>query len=242
MKLVIVTGGTRGLGLTIVKRLLRDGYRVVAIGRKLSEELSLLINEQSEKDTLHFIEFDLGQIDSLKDLAKRIYHEFGPIYALVNNAAIGLDGVLGTMHESQIGEVLKVNLHSPIILTKYVSRYMLLHGEGRILNISSIIATTGFNGLSVYAASKSGLIGFTRSLSRELGRGNITVNSVSPGYLTTDMTTGLAGEKLESIKRRSALGCLADIDDVAGTVAFLLSTDAKSITGSNVVVDAGSTA
>ena len=118
---------------------------------------------------------------------------------------------------------------------------MLENSVGRIINISSIIASTGFNGLAVYAASKAGIEGFTRSLARELGRSNITVNCVAPGYMETDMTSGMKGDKIESIKRRSPLG-LAHVEDVAGAVSYLLSKETERITGTVITVDGGSTA
>ena len=114
--------------------------------------------------------------------------------------------------------------------------------KGRIVNISSIIGSTGFKGLAVYGATKAAMNGFTKSLSREVGKGGITVNSVAPGYMTTDMTQGLQGEKLESIKRRSPLGELAHVDDVAAMVDYLMSDRANAITGAIFTVDAGSTA
>jgi 3-oxoacyl-[acyl-carrier protein] reductase len=119
---------------------------------------------------------------------------------------------------------------------------MLLQRRGRIINVSSIIADTGFSGLSVYAASKAALVGLTKSLARELGRAGITVNAVAPGYMETDMTQSLKGERLETIRRRSPLGRLATVSDVSAAVTFLLSDDAASITGITLTVDAGSTA
>jgi 3-oxoacyl-[acyl-carrier protein] reductase len=133
-------------------------------------------------------------------------------------------------------------LEAPILLTKYVLRAMLVEGGGRIVNISSIIAGSGFNGLAVYGATKAGLAGFTRSLAREAGKAGITVNTVAPGYMATEMTRGLEGPKLEAIVRRSPLGRLAEIRDVAGAVAYLLSDEASGITGTTLTVDAGSTA
>jgi 3-oxoacyl-[acyl-carrier protein] reductase len=127
-------------------------------------------------------------------------------------------------------------------MAKYASRSMLLEGEGRIINIASIIGFTGFNGLSVYGATKSAMLGFSKSLSRELGKGGVTVNSIAPGYMQTEMTKSLSGEKLKSIERRSSLGTLVTVDDVAGSVVFLLSKDARFITGTTLTVDAGSTA
>ena len=150
--------------------------------------------------------------------------------------------VLATMHESDISSLLKVNIEAPILLTKYVSRSMLLNRGGRIVNVGSIIGSTGFNGLSVYGATKSALGGFTKSLARELGKSQITVNTLAPGYMETNMTGGLVGDKLEKIKRRSCLGRLANVKDAASMALFLLSEDAEGITGATFTVDAGSTA
>ena len=146
------------------------------------------------------------------------------------------------MHNSEITALLNLNVQAPILLTKYLLRPMLLNQSGRIINISSIIARTGFNGLSVYAASKAALEGFTKSLSREVGKAGITVNCVAPGYMQTEMTNSLQGDKLESIKRRSPLGRLATPDDAAGAVLYLLSEQAATVTGTTITVDAGSTA
>lgn len=239
-EMVIVTGVSQGLGLAVCERLLNDGYKVVGISRRKTEAFKSLENQFGEK--IAFYSYDFNHIEGIHELVKTITKEQGSIYGLVNNAALGYDGVLGTMHESQISELIRVNVEAPIILTKYACRSMLMKQKGRVINIGSIIGSTGFNGLSVYGATKSALGGFTRSLSRELGRAKITVNTVAPGYMQTAMTSGLQGDKLESIKRRSPLGHLAAVDDVAGVVSFLLSDDAKNITGTTVTVDAGSTA
>lgn len=240
MDLVIVTGASKGLGLEICKRLLKENYKVIGIARKKSDEFKLL--ENSNKEQLFYKQYDFNDIKGIQDLVKSITKEYGNIYGLINNAALGYDGVLGTMHDSQISELIRVNIEAPILLTKYSSRSMLMKLRGRIINISSIIAFTGFNGLSVYGASKASLQGFTKSLARELGKAKITVNSIAPGYMQTAMTKGLQGEKLESIKRRSPLGYLVSVEDVAGSVVYLLSEDAKNITGTTITVDAGSTA
>lgn len=240
MKLIIVTGASKGLGLAICKRLLNDGYKVVAISRSITKEFDLLQEIYNEK--LAYLRYDFSNTLDIQNLVRQITKEHGSIYGLINNAALGYDGVLGTMHDTQINELLKVNIESPILLTKYASRSMLMKQKGRIINISSIIASTGFNGLSVYGATKASLIGFTKSLARELGKAKITVNTIAPGYMATEMTSGLQGDKLESIKRRSPLGRLATVEDAAGTVVYLLSEDAKNITGTTITVDAGSTA
>ncbi len=234
MKKIIVTGAARGLGLAISQRLTSEGFEVIGIGRNNSEAFDCLKGS-------HFIEFDLNHIDEIHTLVKNIKKQHGAIYGLVNNAGIGLDGVLATMHANDIAKVLNVNLVAAITMTKYVSRSMLERAEGRIVNISSIIANTGYSGLSVYAASKAGLEGFTRSFSREVGKLGICVNCVAPGYMETDMTSGLEGDKLESVRRRAPKG-LPRVDDAAGAVHYLLSPDGERITGTVITVDGGATA
>ncbi len=239
MRTVLVTGATRGLGFAIARRLVADGYRVVGVGRTLSEEFRSLCDESP---AACFEAFDLSQTEAIHTWVRDLGKRHGRYYGLVNNAAIGLDGVLATQHEADIERALRLNLQSPIVLTKYMVRAMLIAGEGRVVNISSIIATTGFNGLSVYAATKAGLAGFTRSLARELGKAGITVNCVAPGYMETDMTQGIAPDKLEAIRRRSPMGKLAAASDVAGAVAYLMGDDGRWVTGTTITVDGGSTA
>lgn len=239
-KLILVTGGTRGLGLAIVRRLAADGYRIVAAGRRITPELTAIIADSAER--VVYAELDLAKTGELQATVNALVKTHGPLYGLVNNGAIAHDGVLATMHDSQIAEVLLVNVTGTIILTKYALRSMLVAGTGRVVNIASIIGSTGFNGLSVYGASKAALLGFTRSLAREVGRAGITVNAVSPGYMKTEMTAGLEGEKLAAIERRSALRTLVGTADVAGGVAYLLSPDAALVTGTEITIDAGSTA
>lgn len=241
MKTVLVTGAPRGLGLAIARRLVTERYRVIGLGRTLTDEFESLMNSADEGSSAAFLPYDLNDLDGIPKLVTDITRRYGPLYGLVNNAAIGLDGVLATMHARDISRVLRVNLEAPIVLTKFACRSMLTRKEGRIINVSSIIATTGFNGLSVYGASKAGLSGFTRSLARELGRANITVNCVAPGFMATEMTAGLQGEKLESIRRRAPLG-LAEPDDAAGAVCYLLSDAGQRVTGTTITVDGGSTA
>jgi len=239
MKTVVVTGVSRGLGLAICSRLLAEGFKVIGLSRSLSAEYQALIDTAPEQ--ISFRPFDVTNLAQVGDLTREIRRDHGTIFGLVNNAGIGLDGILATMHQSKIETVIRTNLLAPIVLTKYISRTMLDQGEGRIINISSIIASTGFHALSVYAASKAGLEGFTRSLSRELGKMKITVNCVAPGYMETEMTGGLIGEKLAAIRRRAPLG-LPLPGDAAGAVAYLLSPDGERVTGTVITVDGGSTA
>jgi len=244
MRNVVVTGGSRGLGLGIVRRLAAAGYSAIAIARKESDPLTSAIEEAggAGRGALHFVPFDLAEIEKIPDLVKSLRKDFGPIYGLVNNAAIGAEGVLATMHNSTIERLVRVNTLSPIVLTKYVVRSMMSEGGGRIVNVASIIGFTGYSGLSVYAATKASMLGFTRSLAREVGRLGVNVNAIAPGFMDTDMTQGLEGEEREKVARRSALRRLPEVDDVANAVEFLLGDGAKSITGTVITVDAGSTA
>jgi 3-oxoacyl-[acyl-carrier protein] reductase len=175
-------------------------------------------------------------------LVKKLRQDFGPIYGLVNNAGISTDGVLALTSVHQIEQVVRLNTISPMVLTKYVVRAMMADGGGRIVNMSSITAHTGYSGLSVYAATKASLVGFTRSLAREVGRMGVTVNAVAPGFVDTKMTQGLTADQRQQIERRSALKRMVDIDDVANAVDFLLSDQSKNITGTVLTVDAGNTA
>ncbi len=237
---VLVTGATRGLGLAISARLAAEGYQVVGVARRPTEAFANLA-EAEACGPCHFLRHDMEQLDGLHALVNQITKTHGPLYGLVNNAAIGLEGILATMHARDIDRLLQVNLHAPIHLIKYAARSMMVRGEGRIVNVSSIIARTGFNGLSVYAASKAGLEGMSRSLARELGRVGITVNCVAPGYMETEMTRGLPAEQLESVRRRSPLG-LPQVEDAAAAVSYLLGPDAARVTGTVITVDGGSTA
>jgi len=240
MSTVVVTGATRGLGLAITRKLAQEHYQLVATGRSCSAELSSLIKATGGQ--IAFESYDFNNTRGIHQFSRHLAQTYGRIYGLVNNAALGHEGVLATMHEKDISELLRVNVEAPILLTKYLLRPMLINGAGRIINISSIMANTGFSGLSVYGASKASLVGFTRSLAREVGRAGVTVNTIAPGYMQTDMTSALDGEKLETIRRRSPLGELAGVDDVASGVAYLMGESAAMITGTTLTIDAGSTA
>ncbi|UYO44208.1 SDR family NAD(P)-dependent oxidoreductase [Rhodopseudomonas palustris] len=243
MHKVVVTGGSRGIGLAIARRLAAAGYGVITVARRESDELKTAIDEATKgPGSIAFKAYDLGDIDGLAGFAKSLRQEFGKIYGLVNNAGIGTEGVLATMHNSQIETLLRINVTSPIVLTKYIVRHMMADGAGRVINMSSIIGSTGYNGLSVYGATKAAAIGFTRSLAREVGRLGITVNAIAPGFIDTELTAGLAGEGRDKIANRSALRRLAEADDVARMVEYLLGDGGRNITGSVQTIDAGNTA
>ena len=244
MRNVIVTGASRGLGLGIARRLTKAGYCCIGVARTETPALKSALQEaeRENRGSLQFVPFDLGRIEDIGDLVKGLRKRFGAIYGLVNNAAVSSEGVLAMMSNSQIEQLVRVNTVSPMVLTKFVVRSMMAEGSGRIVNITSIVATTGYSGLSVYGATKSSMVGFTRSLAREVGRTGVNVNAVSPGFLDTDMTQGMNAEEKKKIAGRSALRRLADPEDVANAVEFLMGEQAKNITGTVLTVDAGATA
>jgi 3-oxoacyl-[acyl-carrier protein] reductase len=244
MRNVIVTGGSRGLGLAIAKKLAASGYCAIAVARRKSDQLEAAIAEASRgsDDAIRFVPFDLGDLDKIQSFVSGLRKSFGPIYGLVNNAALGTDGTLSLMPNSKIAELVRLNTLSPIIFTKYVVRAMMADGGGRVVNVASIVAFTGYSGLSVYSATKASMLGFTRSLAREVGRMGVNVNAVAPGFLDTEMTEGMADDQRTKVARRSALHRLAAVEDVGDAVAFLLGDGARSITGTVLTVDAGSTA
>jgi 3-oxoacyl-[acyl-carrier protein] reductase len=242
MRNVIVTGGSRGLGLGIAGKLKKQGYRALAIARNESPELRALMHPSAEPGCVQFVPFDLADLEGIAGLAKKLRKDCGPIDGLVNNAGSSVDGPLAMIQISQMERVLRLNTLSPMVMTKSVVRSMMADGGGRIVNIASVVAFTGYSGLAVYSASKASLVGFTRSLAREVGKLGITVNAVAPGFVDTEMTRGMTDEQREQIVRRSPLKRLVAVEDVADAVEFLLGDGAKSITGTVMTVDAGNTA
>ena len=241
---VLVTGGSRGIGLAISRKLAGAGYHVIAVARRESDELKAAIGEivKQGRGGLHFKAFDLSEVDAIPAFVKELRDEFGAIYGLVNNAGIGTEGLLATMHNTEIEALLRLNVLSPVILTKYVVRHMMADGAGRIINMSSIIASTGYNGLSVYGATKAAATGFTKSLAREVGKLGITVNAIAPGFIDTELTQSLSEDQRKRIAGRSALRRLPEPDDVARMVEYLLSDAGRNITGAVMTIDAGNTA
>ncbi len=240
---VIVTGGSRGLGLAVARKLSSAGFDVIAIARKPSSEIMAATQASVSGGRIHFRSFDLNDLSGIANLVKELRREFGAIHGLVNNAALGTSGILASMRDQQIDRLVALNVVAPITLTKHVIRLMMVDRcRGCIINIASIAAAVGYDGLSVYAATKAALVGFTRSLAREVGPLGINVNAVAPGLLETDLIRSVDAKRRASVARRSALRRLAEVDDAAEAVEFLLSDKAKNITGTVITVDAGATA
>jgi 3-oxoacyl-[acyl-carrier protein] reductase len=243
MRNVIVTGGSRGLGLCIAQTLAATGYRVIAVARTASSELSASCEAaRSGAGAIEFRPCDLSELDGIAAFVRGLKSEFGAPYGLVNNAGLGSSGLLSNMRDAEVQRLIQLNTVSPILMSKYVVRAMMVEREGRIINMASIVAATGYSGLSVYSATKASLIGFTRSLAREVGQLGITVNAVSPGFVATEMTHDLSDSQRAQIARRSAMHRMPEPIDVARSVEFLLGDGGRNITGTVTTIDAGNTA
>ncbi len=232
---VIVSGGSRGLGQAIVADLLAAGHHVATFSRSSTEFVSGL----SGQARFHFAAVDAEDMTALHRFVADIHARWGRIDGLVNNAGLAYDGVLALSSEEHISRMLNVNLRAAIILAKECTRLMLLQSSGSVINISSIIAERGFSGLATYAATKAGMIGFTRSLARELGPRGIRVNAIAPGYLETEMSASLDDSQRNQIIRRTPLGRLGTAADVVPLVRFLLADDSRFMTGQVLTVDGG---
>jgi 3-oxoacyl-[acyl-carrier protein] reductase len=237
MKIVAVSGGSKGLGAAIVQSFLDAGYRVASFSRSSTVQVENW--RASHPNDFYFEEMDITNKQACAQFVKNVEHELGAIEILINNAGMADTSLLALASDESIEDLLDINLKGTFYLTRHVSRSMLSLGWGRIINISSIIGLSGYRGLSVYGATKAGLDGFTRALARELGPRNITVNSIAPGYLTTEMTDVLDEKQHRQISRRTPLGRLGTPEDVTGLVSFLCSEQADFITGQVLVVDGG---
>lgn len=237
---ILVTGGSRGLGQSFVKDLLEHGFRVATLSRSKSPFIEEMTAKYPET---HFMweMIDATDIKKISSYIDKVTHQLGRIYGLINNAGVAADGVLTMMNDEEIDKVMSLNLDSVIKITRAVIKKMFLSKDGCIINISSIIGIRGYSGLSVYSATKAGLDGFSRALARELGARNIRVNSVAPGYLETEMSSTLGDEQRGQIIRRTPLQRLGKVEDVTGLIRFLLSDDARFITGQTIIVDGGIT-
>jgi 3-oxoacyl-[acyl-carrier protein] reductase len=238
-RVVIVTGGSRGLGAGIVASYLRSGDKVATCARTATEQIDAWITETGKR--FLFQPADLSRPDDAKAFVDAVITRWGRVDVLVNNAGVARDGVLGLTSDEDIDVVIDLNLKGTIYMTRLVSRRMLANRSGSIVNISSIVGRSGYRGLSVYSATKAALDGFTRAMARELGSRGITVNSVAPGYLRTEMSHGLDEQQLEQIVRRTPAGRLGEPEDIARAVQFLTDPANSYLTGQVLVVDGGLT-
>jgi 3-oxoacyl-[acyl-carrier protein] reductase len=238
VKRVLVTGGSRGLGLGICRRLLRDDFHVITASRRVSKELEALIGSYPKQIEHHQVDFADPRACSTLSKAARL---LDGIDGFVANAAIGTEGLLTLTSESAIHECVQVNLLAPMLLAREVIKGMLARG-GSLVFIASVAATTAFSGLTAYSATKGGLVSFSRALAREYGERGIRSNAVLPGFLDTEMSATLGAQDRERVVRRTALKRLGTVEDVVDTVAFLLSDSARYITGTEIMIDGGLTA
>lgn len=240
-KVVIVSGGSRGIGQAIVDNLLDSNCIVATFSRSESEYIKRQKESDPEQNRFFWQPIDIRDSETVKRFVFEVFKKYKRIDGLVNNTGINLDQLLSVTTDEEIDTILSINLKSVFLLTRVVSRLMLQQNDGAILNISSIIGSRGFKGTSIYAATKAALVGFTKSLARELGSKNIRVNAILPGFIETDMTSGITGPRKDQIIRRTPLGRLGKVDDLTGVIHFLLSDEAKFITGQSLAVDGGLT-
>lgn len=238
-KIVIVTGSTRGIGKEIAQAFAREGATSIIVGR--NADLAAQVRDEIIQQGFKADSFpcDVTNLKNVEEIANKILDKHKRIDILVNNAGITKDNLLLRMNEDDWDEVIKVNLKGIFNTTKTIVKIMLKAKAGKIINISSIIGITGNAGQANYAASKAGIIGFTKSVALEYASRGINVNAIAPGYIQTEMTAALKEKDREAILKRIPLGQLGNPQDVAGVSLFLSSKEADYITGQTIVVDGG---
>ena len=239
-KLAIITGGARGIGKQIALTFAKEGYNIAINYRTENEDLKNTKKEIEENNVKCFtFQGDVTNFKDCEQFVKQIVEEFGNIDVLVNNAGITRDTLLMRMKEEDFKQVIDTNLIGTFNVTKNVSSYMMKARSGRIINISSVVGISGNAGQTNYSASKAGIIGFTKSLAKEVASRNITVNAVAPGFIETQMTDVLKDDIKEEIAKKIPLKRMGTPQDVANVVKFLASNESSYITGQVINIDGG---
>ncbi|MFM2006527.1 MAG: 3-oxoacyl-ACP reductase [Pseudomonadota bacterium] len=237
--LAIVTGASRGIGKAIAERLGNDGFFVV--GTATSDAGASTITVYLEEGGLTGVGrvLNVAEAGAVEKFIDEVSEEFGTPAVLVNNAGITRDNLLMRMKDEEWEDIIRTNLTSIFRLSKACMRGMMKARHGRIVNITSVVGSTGNAGQANYAAAKAGIIGFTKSLAKEVGSRGITVNSVAPGFIDTDMTRGLSDDIRQSLLANIPVGRLGSAEEIAGAVSFLCSADAGYVTGETLHVNGG---
>lgn len=239
-KNAIVTGGTRGIGREIARSLAENGANIAINYRKYNDEIKSLVEElKSFGVEVLALKCDVSNEKEVDAFIKEVKDNFGSVDILVNNAGITKDGLLLRMSEEDFNEVIDVNLKGTFNMTKSVSSAMVRQRYGKIINISSVVGVAGNAGQSNYAASKAGVIGFSKSVARELASRNINVNVIAPGYINTDMTSGLPDKVKEEVLKTIPMKKIGEPKEIANLVLFLSSNLSNYITGQVINVDGG---
>lgn len=236
----LVTGGSRGIGASIVSKLAKDGFNVM-INYASNEERARKLRDQlvAEGASAELCGFDVSNSVQVDEKIEWVTKTYGPIHTLVNNAGITIDGLLMRMKDEDLSRTLDVDLKGAIFCTRAATRQMMRARQGSVIMISSVIGEMGNAGQSAYAAAKAGLIGFTKSVAKELASRQIRANVVTPGFISTDMTEALTEAQKEAILRGIPLGSLGTPEDVASLVSFLASPASRYITGQVIGVNGG---
>lgn len=239
-KVVLITGGTRGIGKSVAERFAKEGYNLVLNYVSENTDIESIKNNFKEYEIdVILVKADVSKFDECENLVKEAISKFGKIDVLVNNAGITKDGLIAMMKEEAFDRVIDINLKGTFNMTRNVVPYMMKKRCGNIVNISSVVGVAGNAGQSNYAASKAGIIGFTKSLAKELSARNIRVNAVAPGFIDTDMTSVLTDKVKENIYAQIPLKRMGDAKEVANVVYFLSNDESSYITGQVINVDGG---